>query len=248
MISMTVRGNTLANGTGFIVEHGGLPYLVTNAHNLTGRHRETGEILSSRGAMPDAVMITHNSSYGLGTWVVSTEPLYDTDERPLWLEHPKHGSQVDVVALPITQTHNATMIPHSLEPADLGDETRIDLGVTSDLHVVGFPFAISSGGFTAIWTRGSVATELDIDFEEMPCFLIDARTRTGQSGSPVVFYTRPGATAAFEGGGAGMLAGNVCQLMGVYSGRINKESDLGYVWRVDALREILDRGVRPLEN
>jgi hypothetical protein len=32
--------------------------------------------------------------------------------------------------------------------------------------------------------------------------------------------------------------------LGVYSGRINEESDLGYVWKASALRELIEAGVR----
>jgi hypothetical protein len=31
--------------------------------------------------------------------------------------------------------------------------------------------------------------------------------------------------------------------LGVYSGRINNESDLGFVWKAAALTEIIDNGV-----
>ena len=39
-------------------------------------------------------------------------------------------------------------------------------------------------------------------------------------------------------------AGPMVELLGVYSGRINKESDLGIVWKTSALTEILKNGVR----
>jgi hypothetical protein len=34
------------------------------------------------------------------------------------------------------------------------------------------------------------------------------------------------------------------EVLGVYSGRINDQSDLGIVWKTSALKEILQNGVR----
>jgi hypothetical protein len=36
---------------------------------------------------------------------------------------------------------------------------------------------------------------------------------------------------------------SIVRLLGVYSGRINRESDIGYVWKIAAVREILENGV-----
>ena len=44
-------------------------------------------------------------------------------------------------------------------------------------------------------------------------------------------------------GSSTMFSGPVVNLLGVYSGRISEESDLGTVWKVSAIREILESGV-----
>ena len=40
-------------------------------------------------------------------------------------------------------------------------------------------------------------------------------------------------------GGSAEFAGPVEKLMGIYSGRVNQESDLGRVWKVSAIEAIL---------
>jgi len=35
----------------------------------------------------------------------------------------------------------------------------------------------------------------------------------------------------------------LARLLGVYSGRVNEQSDIGYVWKIAAIREILEGGV-----
>lgn len=43
-----------------------------------------------------------------------------------------------------------------------------------------------------------------------------------------------------EDGGAAMFGGPVQRLFGIYSGRINKQSDLGMVRKTSALKELVD--------
>jgi hypothetical protein len=91
--------------------------------------------------------------------------------------------------------------------------------------------------------KGAMASEPSIDFDNKPCFLIDARTRQGQSGSPVITFTSGGFVTKTDGVAA-VVTGQHYDLLGVYSGRINEQSDLGKVWKVRALREIIDSGVQ----
>jgi hypothetical protein len=146
-------GNELATGTGFVVMHQGAPYLITNRHNLAGVSSETGAVLSSRGVVPDEIVIVHNRAGQLGEWVERFEPVVDGDELPLWFEHPVHSSAVDVVALPLTQLEDVEIIPLSLDQAN--DPPA--LLAADAISIVGFPFGKRVHGYMAIWLRGSVA-------------------------------------------------------------------------------------------
>ena len=96
----------ISTGTGFIVTSATGHMLITNRHIVTGRNNDTDELLSIKtGAVPDEIIISHNSKKGLGTWVEHCEPLYN-NHKPLWHEYPTLGSQADFVALPITQTED----------------------------------------------------------------------------------------------------------------------------------------------
>ena len=44
---------------------------------------------------------------------------------------------------------------------------------------------------------------------------------------------------ALEDGSSAMFRGPVTRFLGVYSGRINPESDLGIVWKADSIRELV---------
>lgn len=156
-------------------------------------------------------------------------------ENALWFEHPKYGRRVDVVALPLRNVQGIYITPYEITAAQ-----RNLRSVPSDgLSVIGFPFSRSAGGKLAIWVRGFIASEPEIDIDGLPRFLIDARTREGQSGSPVIAYSPAGGTHVFADGGTSVGGGPIVNLLGVYSGRINRESDLGFVWKTSTIVAIL---------
>ncbi len=242
-LEMTVRGEILSTGTGFAVMHDGAPYLITNRHNLSGRRSDTNELLSDQtGACPDSVRIWHSRPGIHVAWAATVEPLYDAEERPLWLEHPLLGRGVDVVALPLTELDEVEIRPYSLENGRYTPR----VSVASDLSIIGFPFSIKAGGYFGVWMRGTVASEMAVQFDGKPCFLIDSRTRPGQSGSPVIHYSDGGPLQTLEGTIIG--AGEQATLLGIYSGRIHRDSDLGIVWKVAAINEVVANGQRPLHN
>jgi hypothetical protein len=145
---------------------------------------------------------------------------------------------VDVVALELTDRSGIDTYAHNPWTTD----PAIAFGVADRLSIIGFPFGITGGGALGIWVQGTVATEPGIDFNDLPCFLIDSRTRPGQSGSPVITYHAGGAVPMQDGGTA-IFGGPIEQFLGVYSGRITDQSDLGFVWKAAALRAILEAGV-----
>ncbi len=221
----------LGTATAFVAAHADQHYLVTNWHVVAGRHPDDSKVLSHTGAVPDELVILHNVAGNLGQWFGLQEPLYDRAGKPLWLEHPTHGRRVDVVALPLTETAGAQLYPY--DPSNPGP--GIVYGPSDDLSIIGFPFGITGGGALGIWVQGTVATEPYIEFGGLPCLLVDSRTRSGQSGSPVIAF-RVGGYQTAEGTVMGV--GDAEQFVGVYSGRLNEESDLGFVWKASALLDI----------
>ena len=179
LLQMRFNGQPLATGTGFIVESRLGPVLVTNRHNVTGRNSETGEPLSQTGGIPNEIQIIHNCKDKLGWWVEKIEPLFSTDQSPRWKEHPRLGAQADFIALPLTSTDDIDTYPYDL--TNPGPD--ITIGPAEVCSVVGFPFGLQAGGSLAIWATGFIASELDIDLNNLPIFLIDCRSRQGQSGS-----------------------------------------------------------------
>lgn len=233
-LQMQYNGQPIASGTGFVMEAEIGPVLITNLHNLSGRNPITGQPLSPTGAIPDEVLILHNRVGHLGQWIPVLERLLDNDQ-PNWIEHPSMGSSADFVALQLTNTQDIDLYPYSLDE----NQPKIMVKPADTVSVVGFPFGIRSGGALAVWATGHIATEPDIDHDGKPIFLIDCRARQGQSGSAVIAH-RAGGMVALEDGSSAMFNGPVTRFLGIYSGRINIESDLGIVWKAKVIKELID--------
>ncbi|MCH6161579.1 trypsin-like peptidase domain-containing protein [Streptomyces marispadix] len=245
LLTPLVETKPLGTATGFVLTHDAKNYLITNWHVVAGRNRLTGQPIHNSAATPDSITIRclenrgRRASYvDVARWVDVSEELLDEEGMPLWLEHPKFGRRVDVVALPLTPRSNTQLVPYNDQ---LMNET-MRAGVSDWVNILGFPFGVTGGGSLAVWTKGAIATEVDVDFGDLPCFLIDSRTRPGQSGSPVIAYS-PGGMTAMANGETVMAQNAMANLLGVYSGRINEKSDLGHVWKTKAVREILTNGV-----
>ncbi len=208
--------------------------MITNRHVVAGRRPDNNAIISTTGQVPDELVIIHNRLNQLGQWIGVSEKLLGSD-GPLWREHPSLKQRADIVALPLTNIRDVHVYPHSLGVGD----PQIRCGPADIVSVIGFPFGVQAGGSLAVWATGFMASEPVIDYENLPVFLIDCRSRPGQSGSPVIAY-RAGGMVAMENGSAAAFSGPVSRFLGIYSGRINEQSDLGKVWKANAIRQIID--------
>ena len=113
------------------------------------------------------------------------------------------------------------------------------IGPAETVSVIGFPFGITAGGNLPVWATGFIASEPVVDYDDLPIQLIDCRSRQGQSGSPVLAY-RSGGMIAMADGSSAAFDGPVSKLIGIYSGRINAESDIGIVWKTSAILELVN--------
>ena len=222
--------------------------LITNRHVVTGRHQDTGECLSKFGAIPDNINIHfHLGNAPEGNWKVVNLPLFRNDGSPYWIQHPRLGAQADMVALNLNWGGDITKIPYYLKTTH--DRTGILVGPAEPVSVIGFPFGLSSYGKFPVWATGFLAQELTLVTTDSPKFLIDCRTRQGQSGSPVIAH-RTASVRRIQGDKiVGTLnPGNVWEFLGIYSGRVNAESDLGVVWHVSAIEELLSEAATEMQR
>ena len=236
-IRMYFGETPLASGTCFFVMSADGPILVTNRHNFTGRDNITGKAMHKSCGIPDhAVVILH----GPGEVHYHIDLVDHVDpESPSWVEHPTLGAKADIVALPVKEMTNiiGELNSVSLEGvSSQGDWHRWDVG--SEVQVIGYPFGQIGGPFP-IWSKGFIASEPDVDVACLPTFLIDCRSRPGQSGSPVWARFRKGDVVTCKGKDY-QAKENMNYFLGVYSGRLRDDSDLGVVWKRKCIEELVN--------
>jgi hypothetical protein len=241
------NGLPLASATGFIVSKDGKDYLITNWHVLAGRHPKTNEPLSDTAAVPDELLVYYHATALVEgqrrtTWRQVFEPLNDAAGKPRWHEHPD-GRNIDVGALPVLKVDDNI----ALNPLDLSlAQTNLFAGVGETVSIIGYPFGLTGGALFPIWKTGHIASEPDGNYAGLPVFLVDATTRSGMSGSPVVrrfhgfgYRMRSGfemiASSTLSAGSSALT-----RFMGVYAGRLDPETaEIGIVWKPEVIEQVL---------
>ena len=220
----------IAEASAFAVTRRQASYLVTNWHVVTHRNPLTNTHDSGYSVLPDRLQVIYPIILGGDLyWGEAEIPLYETDGRARWLVHPDHwdDSRIDVVAIPLGD------LGKQFSPYLLEGERRGSLGPTSEVYVVGYPFGVNASA--AVWVRGTVASEPQLGFEDERAFLVNARTWSGQSGSPVIEYWGAPTPPPVPRSGP-----DEWRLRGVYSSRPIAGLDLGKVWPVEVIEEIID--------
>lgn len=227
---------TLSRATGFVVETQEEDYLITNWHVLSGRHPQTGQTLHADGEIPTRLTVIHHHARGPGEWIEATEELYDQG-NPRWVEHPE-GNQVDLVALPLESAGDADIQLYPLD-LELADADMVPVPAMR-VSIIGFPMGYTAAGSFPIWKTGHVASDPDLDYEGLPCFLVDATTRPGMSGSPVIVRLSGGFKTEDDGFVLSQ-GGYTTKFLGVFSGQIDPsgQSEISQVWKPRVIREIL---------
>lgn len=118
------------------------------------------------------------------------------------------------------------------------------LSPAEPVSVIGFPFGLSSYARYPIWATGFLAQDLDFVSPDNPKFFIDCRSRQGQSGSPVIAFRVQGVRTMKDGRCSASLSPSPqWEFLGIYSGRVNAESDIGIVWHVSILGDLFDAAI-----
>lgn len=260
--------NGMADGSAFIYRLDGTDHLVTARHNLTGRHWRTNDWMSSTyttnpthlkvmffTSTPDQWTITPSAENPRSAQIQVRfdqylVPLIGEDWRPIWRQHPTLGPDMDVGVVPFTAPPNTVIMSWETTPPRTAPEEAPwpRLSPAQDVFIVGYPYRLSVGPLLPLWIRGTVASDPAFGYDDgensYPLWLIDARTRSGQSGAPVIRFRPPGSLVMRNDGQLGRGISSDSDLLGVYSGRTSNESDLGFVWRIDEVDEICRNGVQ----
>jgi Trypsin-like peptidase domain len=260
--------NGMADASAFIYRLDDKHHLVTARHNVTGRHWQTNDFLSDRFTVEPTHLRVLFFANSPEQWTVSPlagnpraanlqvlfrqhlVPLIGEDWRPIWTQHPQLGGDMDVAVVPFNPPADTMIRSWGPTPPRTGPEEAPwpQLSPGQDVFIIGYPYKLIVGPLLPLWIRGTVASDPPFGYQAAgktyPLFLIDARTRPGNSGAPVMRYRPPGTYVMRTNKTPGVTIGSDSDLVGVYSGRTRDESDLGFVWVMDEVDEICRNSVQ----
>ena len=227
-----LAGHTLSSASGFFFRQGQSLYVVSNRHVFAD---------APSGHFPDHIEIgVHTSTHDLRRYAVVSLPLYRGGYAQ-WREASDAGGAVDIAALEIPLgSLPADAALHAFEAAHV--EPRDEQPAIGDaLTIAGFPLGFhDTVHHLAVARSASIASAYGVRFQGQGCFLTDARTHRGSSGSPVVrrrLHDTDSATA--------------WQLIGVHSTRMDMRSrdhaqdeslGLNCAWYADVLPALTGAG------
>ncbi|MDP3946518.1 MAG: trypsin-like peptidase domain-containing protein [Lutibacter sp.] len=236
------NGKSLMSGTCFFAKNEDKTFLITNWHNVSGLNPKTKVFMGPFAVQPDQLAIKIFKNQEILELTDINIDLYDSDSKPVWLEHPIHKEKVDVVAIEVRIPDDKLIfcVEECIEP--FNENTQIH--VKDDVYVLGYPFGLNAGGIFPIWKRASIASEPIINIEALPKMYIDTASRPGMSGSPVIYKEKRSVMIGDgEPGKASKFSSYFMQFVGIYSGRITdgKENtaQLGIVWKYPVINEII---------
>lgn len=247
--------------TGFLCEYKEKLFLITNWHVVNGKNSFTKESLSTNGAIPGFLKlelryIKQVENNGFKTKVATfDQPLFFFNEDedfydesiPLWIEHDRKN-EIDVVAIDLTDKKDI-LGDYKVMTYDIKEEVEYSkytsgISVMDKVFIIGFPITTGlSPNEYPIYKGATIASEMKVD-DEPPILLVDGKTKSGMSGSPVIVVHK------MSGSSKGEAFMGKTQLIGIYSGRESTspeltEAELGIVWKLEqSLIPILEKACR----
>ncbi|AXG10473.1 S1 family peptidase [Haloplanus rubicundus] len=227
-------GSVKYSATGcFVRNSANEDYLITNKHVISHEH----------GISPEYFRI-----FVRKTGVNSEREFFDLSlnegsHRPL--THPE-CEEADVAAVPLginldeygsVPIHQDEVVPEDTDAVLAG----------GDAIVIGYPNELKEEStYNPIIRRALVSTPYGQEFNDEPCFLMDARMHVGMSGSPV--FTSPAGHYLSPEGEVVVWKDDdsrevVPSLLGIHSGPVDRSSNLGLhrVWYPSVLFDIVNQ-------
>lgn len=194
----------LTSASGFFFRGGDRLFLVSNRHVFAD---------AESAHHPDRIeIVVHTDPQDLARHAVVSVPLY-RDGLGQWREATDSGGAIDVAAIEIPGAQlPADAVLRAFDAGHL--ETRDEQVAVGDaLTIAGFPLGFHDTiHHLAVARSASIASAYGVRFQRQGCFLTDARTHRGSSGSPVV------RRRLRDGAAASPLS---WQLLGVHSTRMD---------------------------
>lgn len=233
-------------------------FLVTNWHVITGRNpKETNKLLHPMGAIPNKIRLvlpSEKDENGLNTHGELFQyekfiSLYDAQGFAHWYQH-REKNLVDIAVINLGNLLDGFL---STPIDQLATDYDMSIDVGNDVYILGYPLGFSHFANTPTWKKGSIASEPHAETEESKYrIMVDATTRSGMSGSPVIMRYK---THYVTDDGLVKEKINATRFIGVYASRPEPKGDdhvkgsyvyheLGYVYKSRLVEQIITQGIK----
>ena len=255
----------LGHATGFLYSYGQELALVSNWHVFSGRNPLTKQVTDNRGYKPNRVKFhvteAQQEKAGISLFFREMDLYLVEGGQSQWWQHPGYMDDqgapqlVDIGVLPLSgkiqnfsvmhkviQSFDAQFIVTTSANPDDWTYQQGTVGVGSEVFILGYPMGLANQGVLPVWKRGSLASEPLFHIQgNIPVIYVDALTRHGMSGSPVIAINQTIIDESGRRTQIGGEAGGQPWVIGVYAGRRGSTGDelemaLGRVWK----RSLLD--------
>lgn len=203
-VSTFIGPRSLSGASGFFFQRAEQLFLITNRHVFADE---------GSGHHPDRIEIeVHADVRDLTRYATFSIPLYH-DGLAAWRQATDNGGPVDMAAIEIDRNRLPTYtMLQAFGPGHL-ESRHEDVSVGDSLTIIGFPLGFHDlMHHLPVARSASLASAYGVRFQQQGCFLTDARTHRGSSGSPVLrrrnVQPRDGSTSSW-------------QLLGVHSTRMD---------------------------
>ena len=238
-LQITERNGTrnLYVASGFVMHVKGQRYLITNNHVVGEEYAEQDYLHRfkkniPRDSIPDNLLVRcYSSTYGqYSNSIVRIRNRAKKFNGIKFYEDEKDTTTIlDVVAIPLMRAELDGQFKW-VDSSNLNNLLLLYPGM--ELFVIGYPSDSGSVLPLPIWKRGTIATEPNLIEVGDSHFFIDATTRGGMSGSPVVFR---GNIAIGKTGGMLAFGGGIPTfVIGIYSAQ-SYSLELGVVTKLDKI-------------
>ncbi|MCK5610038.1 hypothetical protein KAR91_49650, partial [Candidatus Pacearchaeota archaeon] len=156
-----------------------------------------------------------------------------------WSEiHLSTGEKRDIRFSPIMSVEGGTtseicpIQKYFVPDSDVIQKWLESVEVTEELFIPGYPHNIQDYYAQPVWKRATIASSVRQGWNGEPKFLIDTASKSGMSGSPVLYYSSNGSVQIYNT--IYQLDPDIAILVGIYVGRLGVEGDadpqIGTVW------------------
>jgi hypothetical protein len=235
-------------------------WLVTNWHVLAGRNADDAkQIMHSQGALPNRVRLSliiksagpEYTAHPPGQILLQEQlmELYDPRGQAFWYQHQRKND-LDIAVINTGGAFDRFQI---IGVNEVPTQNDMAIQIGNEVFILGYPLGFRHFMETPIWKRGSIASEPTMETpDQRTRVVIDATTRQGMSGGPVVMRAK---THYVSETGKIKRHVNATRWIGIYSSRPNlprvgsdieddRRAEIGYFFKMRCVHDTIVSGIR----